>query len=817
MKKLILTFLCLASVFVYAQEDANTKQFASINNEIGRECTIKNSKVTINEDKAIKTFSIEAQTDGFFYLSAWASGTKTSDGKLLEYEVTINGVKSEGSLRSSKDDWHGVPLTDDNKAGLSVKLTKGQNTVSFSCKLPLIPEIEFVKLSKDINKTSLSESKYQAYLENIKKYISNSVGVFEKKDSSNTVGLRYAAVNPEGDYLHQMEINFSYTTWKTIYFTSGSQVFLTSYSSANYSHVLEVFNASNPESYSWSNLSNSNGLASININIPETGYYYVRIRSYHQGTSGLVDLNINGQYYYASCPVTSIGWRCDNQNEEVYNYFTCYLTGDPILWIEDDNGLPGKIIGFNDDYDGNGDFDWGYNSRIKKQFTTDVGASLLSTYGTYNPTGTCDLYMKCGNSDIMPYFPNLKADDAIRSAPATPDYQYNCISWSGGISEYWIWPPLDLPWSDGYTPALQAFDNFYGNIDHNGNSCLRYDSAWTYTRNDIGCIALWYNEADGDFTHGSVKKPANYYPHGYDWESKPGPLTRTFHPKNALIDNNSEGYGEIRYYYNFASGLRSAIATLEESVQQGLTTIENVSFDDKEKAILSDLKSTIPLNICDEFRNKYEAWYKTWNLPSLAIQSNPAAYTKSVEYSSLISFCKSNGKLIWPLLFEKYDEGIYLDKLPIMDITSSYKYLYKEIEEELASLKYDLEGRYFAPLPRRYDMRYVKKLLNLLYEEKQGVKTDNNNALANVEITPNPASTFTTFVLELSSETSVSIEIFNTKGNSVAKIISNEKFDKGSHSIKWDTQSTKETYGTGLYIVKIVTSDNSISRSLILN
>jgi hypothetical protein len=156
--------------------------------------------------------------------------------------------------------------------------------------------------------------------------------------------------------------------------------------------------------------------------------------------------------------VYSIGVRCTQGTDQVYNTFTVKSEGDPRLWIEEGKSIPGKISYYNDDYHGTGDFSWGLNSRIKKQFVRPVHAVLVSTYSSYNPTAKMDLYIKCKNSNIMPYFPNLKADDAIQSSPASS--VYNCISWSGKITSYWEWP-ASIYSSYWRGDALSSFDAFY--------------------------------------------------------------------------------------------------------------------------------------------------------------------------------------------------------------------------------------------------------------------------------------------------------------------------------------------------------------------
>lgn len=48
-----------------------------------------------------------------------------------------------------------------------------------------------------------------------------------------------------------------------------------------------------------------------------------------------------------------------------------------MVWIES-YGNPSGIIAYNDDYQGNGDFDWGRWARINKKYSVAGNAVLLS-------------------------------------------------------------------------------------------------------------------------------------------------------------------------------------------------------------------------------------------------------------------------------------------------------------------------------------------------------------------------------------------------------------------------------------------------------
>lgn len=260
------------------------------------------------------------------------------------------------------------------------------------------------------------------------------------------------------------------------------------------------------------------------------------------------------------------------------------------------------------------------------------------------------------------YFPNLKADDAIKSSDASN--AYNCISWSGGRTDLgrWFWPPdsniVNNVWFDR-RGAKQSFNNFYGNIDSlgqsrprgsNPNNCFTYIPTMDLTQS---LVDLWANPPSPlyNYTHGSVKKPGDNYLHGYDWKSKPGGNMRTLHPRYAL---NGGGYGDVVECYK-KSGT-TVTAMIGQNVK-GDKEAEQISLLSGESDKLNSLIKDVPSSQNILFENLYEAWKKTWTSPELIIQSNPDAFFKSDEYAKIAEFCKDNGKVIAPVLLKKCLDG----------------------------------------------------------------------------------------------------------------------------------------------------------------
>jgi len=121
------------------------------------------------------------------------------------------------------------------------------------------------------------------------------------------------------------------------------------------------------------------------------------------------------------------------------------------------------------------------------------------------------------------WFPNLKTWSV--TGPATGGYwvsgSYNCIAWSVGVTDDWLWP--------GNT--VQDFDAFYASYGWTiSDSCER-----KYKKRKVALYA--YNSDPNDCTHGSRET------HDCSWhESKCGGAERIMHIKSELEGGD---YGSI--------------------------------------------------------------------------------------------------------------------------------------------------------------------------------------------------------------------------------------------------------------------------------
>jgi len=68
-------------------------------------------------------------------------------------------------------------------------------------------------------------------------------------------------------------------------------------------------------------------------------------------------------------------------------------------------------------------------------------------------------------------------------------------------------------------------------------------------------------------------------------------------------------------------------------------------------SIIDPIIETIPESIKSEFEIKYKIWEKTY--PLYEVHGAPIMYARSEEYYSLLDYCKSYGKALWPLALKK--------------------------------------------------------------------------------------------------------------------------------------------------------------------
>jgi hypothetical protein len=396
-----------------------------------------------------------------------------------------------------------------------------------------------------------------------------------------------------------------------------------------------------------------------------------------------------------------------------------------------------------------------------KQQISNVWYMIVSATSTYT-TGDCDSYMWCESSTVCTYFPNLEPDDAVKSADETagywhfspdsgwvldscPDVYYNCIAWSGGLTDRfpgqknrlddWVWPPsTGSPWYDPAGP-LQSFDNYYHNTDRYGDTLKRYDGAWNYTRSGATSannqVDLWRNSKKtgwGGYTHASVRKPGNNHAHGYDWESKPGELMRTFHPRTALSDTtDSTGYGLVDRYYMYdgtcaasarmlAMGINHGLS-YEQAYSLGLVTVRRDSLSSDELVRLNTLVGLVPPEVLEEYLRLFFVWQNAVHAGSPSPFSDPEQMCScaSEQYQELLHYCGEKGKAVWPLVIADFTRGAAgVCMRPLMEhlLYPGHEQLMEEVHKTNMANQYGEDGVYLSPSEQANWMSFCRLLLD---------------------------------------------------------------------------------------------------------
>ena len=157
--------------------------------------------------------------------------------------------------------------------------------------------------------------------------------------------------------------------------------------------------------------------------------------------------------------------------------------------------------------------------------------------------------------------------------------------------------------------------------------------------------------------------------------------------------------------------------SFEEAEKAGLVMREKVLLSHSEKEKLTKLIKELPVDIRKEFDIKYEAWKVICEDPKLTKFSDLNMYVKSIQYEEFLQYCKKKGKVILPLLFERFEQDDFLAKAPIFDLTlEEHRNILDEIRIESTKEKYTVEGIYIAPSAKANIMKYIKSLLAQIYK-----------------------------------------------------------------------------------------------------
>jgi len=251
------------------------------------------------------------------------------------------------------------------------------------------------------------------------------------------------------------------------------------------------------------------------------------------------------------------------------------------------------------------------------------------------------------------YFPNLDVNAAIVTDEISS--VYNCISWTVGITNRWIWP--------GNT--LVNFDTFY--------------QGFGFVQAGDGPISAWGNSTL-NMTHGAVSGSG----HGPRWESKCGNDLRIQHGLSELVGSL---YGRVIAFYRRGRALTPTNESIVEEVMKE-KTVKSYMSNAQKKAIAGERES-LSSDLRERYRIAFDAWKSSWFRGSLSINSNPISRTVGPEYDALITM----GSGIIPLVIESLADPENFFALQLYDAIQSNEQLLVQFGPEDERILEGEQGR----------------------------------------------------------------------------------------------------------------------------
>ncbi len=251
------------------------------------------------------------------------------------------------------------------------------------------------------------------------------------------------------------------------------------------------------------------------------------------------------------------------------------------------------------------------------------------------------------------YFPSLDVNKAV--VTDGPSAAYNCISWTVGVANRWLWPGN----------SLANFDAFY--------------RGFGFVRAGDGTIAAWGLSTSG-MTHGSVTGPG----HGPRWESKCGGGLRIQHGLGELV---SSSYGHVVAFYRRSRTLPAAYEAALEDVMNEKTAASYLSA--AQRRTLREERDRVSEEVRTAFEDAFAAWKRTWFSGGLAVSSNPHTRAVGKEYDALIAL----GPAVLPLVVEKLADPENFLALQLYDALQSSEKLLVQFEPDDERILEGEQGR----------------------------------------------------------------------------------------------------------------------------
>ena len=629
MKRLVIIFFALS--FILCLQAKATGKMNLMTTQTYPSLQQDSVRTYIVGSKSVTTFYVYAPYSSDYILRFWLMGVKHSDGNYSSYVFRIDQDINTQQVKTTRGDWASFPVYNTTFTYLS----QGYHELHLEGTLDDVPNAERVTclsspppFGQTVQTSDYSRYNYLKHHQAIPSVpVINSRPEYKKIDY-----FPYEEQEDSPAYYYTAELNKDvyYSFFRLEYYTAGQTVTYQTDVLDGVDHVLHVFSQFNDGQYSLSASSVGQTHISMTYTIPQTGFYYVLLRSYDPEEYGTCNLNINGVRLFEDIPI------CNSYTEVItpwsWDSYACFAksnTGDPFIILMN-SGYGGNIVKYNDDYPfipSQSDYDWETNARINNELTN--GQWLFTTSKSFPPyiVHQFDIFTRCKrntSSFQIPFadFPNLKRDDIIYSSIS--DNSFNCISWAVGewLIGYW----LSSYWPDGIGFSVATLDSLFEAYGYTTSGATEANAH----------IDLWANVLEDSIkcSHASVKSKGNDYAASYDWESKIGPGSRIFHPRYAL---EGEEYGNV-------------IAHYRKNSNGGITPIEflNVKLSQQEIELIEIGAS----DICKQKKDHFIGLYEKCNEQSeFKVNMYIDSFEKIDTYKELLRFCIDNNEVKY-LLFK---------------------------------------------------------------------------------------------------------------------------------------------------------------------
>jgi hypothetical protein len=218
-------------------------------------------------------------------------------------------------------------------------------------------------------------------------------------------------------------------------------------------------------------------------------------------------------------------------------------------------------------------------------------------------------------------------------APRTD--KYNCIAWSLGITNAWLWPTdPDLP------VPLDEFDQYYAK---RGYIVTVIVGPTSIMKNMVALLGyVWNGGSKSEMRH-AQRFYLGELAAGATWTSKWGKEELISHRGSDLTSADSL-YGFVWRFYQPKPGMDPELAARTAAEINAASR-----YREETTSEVCRRAGAVDVELRAEFVLRYSKWTQTWRQPSIAASSAPADRANSSEFRALVEL----GAPVVPLLMER--------------------------------------------------------------------------------------------------------------------------------------------------------------------